>query len=284
MTTTDGHDDRSRSDVLRSLKARVAVIESTSTDIRDAAAGTRARRAAGIVAPQPVPTQFNAGKPLPDGDDWLERRPARYVDGERGFDLRILRELAAVGVRCYTVQDLIHYYPTVPPAIPILVDWLANLDEKLPGPETRHRATMRISLIQHLGEPAARGNAEAIAALLSQLRRDPPLQPYDQYFAANSFYKIAGRRYYDDVIALFQGALSSVGKDPLLRYLGQFATPEAKRIARDHLDDFMTRQSAIRALARMKATGVRDAVAAYADDPNEQVRKEVARAMKRLPA
>ncbi|CPZ15209.1 Uncharacterised protein [Mycobacteroides abscessus] len=61
---------------------------------------------------------------LPQGDGWMDNIPSQYVHGEHGFDERIMRDLAEVGVRAYTLDDLANGPATIPEAIPVFVDWL----------------------------------------------------------------------------------------------------------------------------------------------------------------
>ena len=125
---------------------------------------------------------------MPQGDDWIEKIPPRYVDGKEGFDLRIVHDLAAVGVRCYTLGDLSNGPSTIPPGIPVFIDWLENLEQRIPGPEERRsqRWIIRLGLLRNLIDPAAKGNRRAIDLIVGQLRHDPPLSRLHQYWASKS--------------------------------------------------------------------------------------------------
>jgi hypothetical protein len=190
---------------------------------------------------------------MPRGEHWLEQLPARYRDGHNGFDIRIARELAAVGVRCYTVDDLANGLRTIPPAIPIFVDWLERLDERIPGPETHHRWAIRTGLIRNLIDPAAKRNRRAIEVLFAQLNRaDPALEPHVEFWAVLALDTIAERRDYDQMAGLLETLPHVASKDPVLHYLGQFRTEKARQLILPYVTDLETRSTAIKALARFK--------------------------------
>lgn len=219
---------------------------------------------------------------MPEGDDWMNNLPARYHDGERGFDRRICNELAAVGVPCYTLNDLADRVRTVPQGIPIFIDWLEHLEERVPGPETEHRELLRIGLVRALCDPAARGNRDAIDAVVSQLRRRPAPSRRVQDNAEPTLARIATATDFPTVTAIMEELPPGFTRGYLIEYLGRVKTAEAQEIALRWLDSMYV-GSAIKALIAMKATGVRAHVERYIDDPSSQIRKLAKRAMERLP-
>ncbi|WP_302873271.1 HEAT repeat domain-containing protein [Nocardia mangyaensis] len=219
---------------------------------------------------------------MPEGDDWLDVLPPRYQDGVRGFELRLARELAAVGVRCYTLQDLRKYPRTDRQAIPVFVDWLTNLDAKIPGPETLHRDGIRTLLLRNLTDSAVQGDSSAIAAVIAQLRRQPPLNGGTQWTAGIALDRIARPDDYSEILELFGQLTADEARAALLPYLGRSKSREAIQIAIDELANPGTRQWAIQALILAEADGTRPLIARYANDENEQVRRWVKTAMKQL--
>lgn len=217
------------------------------------------------------------------GTEWMNDLPARYTDGKRGFDRRIMEQLAAVGVPCYTVQNLILRGPSsIPAGIPIFIDWLANLETRIPGPETEHRSIVRSGLISSLDDVAARGNQQAIDLLDQQLRHQPPLPQPTLDWASQALRKIATKKNFEQIAALLAEAPSGPHFIWLIEYLGKVKTPEARDLAISYLDGFAT-EFAIKALVQMKATGVRDLIEPFVDDPAPQVRRQALRALDRLP-
>ena len=219
---------------------------------------------------------------MPEGEDWMHNLPARYTDGERGFDRRIMEELGAVGVPCYTLGDLSNRVSTIPQGIPIFIDWLSHLEERVPGPETRHRTAIRAGLIRNLNDMAARGIQDAVDALVAQLRRVPPLPGPLPEYADSALGRIATKKDFPTIAALIREMPPEFPRAGLIEYLGRVKTPEAQAIALDWLDTMYT-GFAIKTLVAMKASGIRDRIAPYVDDANEWVRKSAKRAMERLP-
>ncbi|RMI28716.1 HEAT repeat domain-containing protein [Nocardia stercoris] len=279
--TTDGQNDEAA--VLRALRTQISRIESGTESIAEAAAAARARAKEKLNEEPQQPKWSGSNYPgMPEGDDWLDNLPPRYVDGQRGFEMRLARELAAVGVRIYTVGDLQKYSGTEPESIPILVDWLRNLEQKIPGPETRHRDSVRAGLLRKLADPAVYGDQEAIAAVIAQLRRDPSIRSGLESYAAQALEVIAGPENYPEILALFDELTDDSARAALLPYLGRSKTPEAIQRAVDELAYPGTRQYAIQALILAEADDTLPLIARYADDPNEQVRDWVKTAMEQL--
>ncbi|MEU7139683.1 HEAT repeat domain-containing protein [Nocardia sp. NPDC046473] len=217
------------------------------------------------------------------GTEWMNDLPARYTDGERGFDRRIMTDLAAVGVPCYTLGDLSNGPRTIPPGIPVFVDWLANLETRIPGPETEHRSAIRSGLIRNLIDPAARGNQEAIELLIAQVRHVPPIPERMQTWACEALRLIAGPKNFTEIAGLLAELPKGTAMLPLVEYLGKVKTAESRDTAVRYLDG-PARGYAIKALVQMKATGVRQLIEPFVHDRSASVRKQAERAMQKLPS
>ncbi|MEH3138792.1 MAG: HEAT repeat domain-containing protein [Mycobacterium kyogaense] len=273
----------SNDDRISQLRQAIGAIESTSADMV-----RRPRQDSDATSPT---AQSNAGRQafpvitypdMPEGDDWIHRVPARYHDGERGFDRRIMEDLAAVGVPCYTLSDL-QKVRTIPQGIPIFLDWLTHLEARIPGPETRHRAIIRGDLIRNLNDPAAKGNRDVIEALLGQLRHQPPLDSETLDFAVRALTRLASKKDFALIAGLLDELPPAVPKGPLIEYMGKVKTPEAREIALRYLDTEWT-YFALKALIAMKAEGVRDRIEPHMKDANSMVRRYARQAMEKLPA
>lgn len=228
---------------------------------------------------------------MPHGEDWLTNLPAWFHDGRNGYDLRLVRDLAAVGVRAYGLSDLAKL-PTIPPAIPVFLDWLAHLDDKIPGPEEwgrfntaeHHKACIRADLIRNLNDPAAHGNRAAIDLLVDQLRRRPPLAEDVRYWAGSGLATTAESSDFDLVATVIsEQPPGDVVIAALMRFIGRHPTPAAKEIALAHLEHPHTRNFAIEALGQMKAPGVRALIQPYLVDSDAYTRDEAKKAIARLP-
>jgi hypothetical protein len=87
-------------------------------------------------------------------------------------------------------------------------------------------------------------------------------------------------QHWDSVITLL---FDIPAESALVQWLGRIKTDEAKELAVGQLPNPGMRIQAMRALVRQKATGVRDAVAAYLDNEHEVFRKEARKTLDKLP-
>lgn len=279
-----------RVDVVAGLRQAVAAIEATSTDLpREGVSAARVRRRTPPKRRRAAPKKEPDGSwppityaGMPEGDDWMCNLPARYHHGQRGFDRRIMEELAAVGVRCYTVNQLSDHVRFVPQGIPIFLDWLNHLEDRIPGPESDHRTAVRIGLIRGLDDIANRGNREAIDVLAAQLRRRPPLHGRAADCAQFALGRIATVKDFPTIAALLNEMPPGVQRGALIEYMARVKTPDAQQIVLDWLDTEWT-LSALRALIKMNVPGLRDRIAPYVEDASSHVRKYAKRALQRLP-
>ncbi|BBY27121.1 hypothetical protein GCM10023114_51260 [Mycolicibacterium sediminis] len=280
MSTMSDQQPLTGAERLAQLRQAIGAIESASADLvrqpRPPAEDYGGAQASRSDTPESI-TYVG----MPEGDDWMRRIPARYHDGQDGFDRRIMEELAAVGAPCYTLNDLTKAR-TVPQGIPIFVDWLNHLEERIPGPEDHHRQAIRSNLIRNLNDPAARGNRDAIDALINQLERRPPLPGGATGFAGFALKRIATKRDFPRVAQLIEDLPPEMSKGPLIEYLGKVKTPEALDIALRYLDTEWTYYS-LKALIAMKPAGIRSRVEPHLQDPNAMIRRLARRALEKLP-
>lgn len=278
------------------LQARAALISAETT-----AAQLPPQDPAPAPAEPPAPTQASSGgtgipliHPAYPGmlehDDWLDHPPAGVRDGRGGFELRLFRELAAVGVRSYSLSVLTKF-PDLPAAVPIFADWLTHLDQRIPGPEAfgvlgspeEHKAVLRADLIRNLDDRSARGNPAVIALLTTQLRRTPPLRFDVRFHAATAIAHLARTPDFDLIATLLdEQPPGDQTRNALLTYIARQHDPRARDIAGAHLDHPHTRAAAIDALTRMRATDTRTLIEPYRDDPDPYIRQRAARALAKL--
>lgn len=278
-----------RIDAIAGLRQSIAAIEAARADLpRERVMQARMVRRTPPKRPPRVKQNSDGTWPpityqgMPEGDDWMDNRPARYHHGQRGFDRRIMEELAASGVPCYTLNQLADHVRYVPQGVPIFIDWLIHLEERIPGPETDHRTAVRIGLIRGLDDIAIRGNRQAIGLLAAQLQRQPPLPGPTADYAHYALARIATVKDFPKIASLLEELPSEAPRGALIEYMGRVKTPEAQQIVLTWLDTQWV-WFALRALIAMKAPGVRDRVAPYADAANSFVRKAAKRALERLP-
>ncbi|MCT7371950.1 hypothetical protein A7R75_23390 [Mycolicibacterium llatzerense] len=169
-----------------------------------------------------------------------------------------------------------------PCATPVLVDWLAHLEDRLPGSETPRRQAIRSGLILGLADPAVRGQQSAVDVLIGQITHSPALGHGVAESAASTLAKVATPKHFPQIASLLAGPLDDAARFWLIRYLRKCKTVEARDIAVSYLGTPFT-VAALVALTGMGARGVRPLVAPLLDHPQREVRLQAKRALTRLP-
>lgn len=223
---------------------------------------------------------------MPKDENWRDSLSGIFTDGKEGFDRRLVDDFAALGLRIVQAVDIRKHKSLPEAAFPIIIDWLNNLDERIPGEETRHRSGIRISLIKALDYPEMKGNRDAINALLRQMdRTSPPLEDHVKIWTLGILNKIATKADYDRMLAFTRRSDLDTGqRSALVRYLGKFKRDESRAVARDYLQYEFVNQEAIRALGKIGTAEDIDAVKAFTHDENPRVRRAAETALKRLTA
>ncbi|MEZ0349206.1 hypothetical protein [Mycobacterium sp. pR1184] len=191
------------------------------------------------------------------------------------------RELNEAGIPEDTVWELVNSRNDYPEAVPIIVDWLEHLDERVPPDEDRR--AWRAGLLRNLITKHAKGNRAAADVLFHQFEIEPPLTNLELEAAGFALAEVADRSDFPRVAELIRSGRDFPTKSVLVEWLGRIKTEEAKDLAVSQLPYPSRRIPAMRALVRQKATGVRDAVAAYLDDEHEVFRKEAQKTLDKLP-
>lgn len=191
------------------------------------------------------------------------------------------RELNEAAIPEDTVWQLVNSKTGYPQAVPIMVDWLQHLDERIPP--GRDRWSCRAGLIRNLITKHAKGNRAAIDILFHQLEIDPPLDKFELEPVGYALFEILEHSDFPRVAEVIRSERDFPTKSELVRWIGRFKTEEAKELAVSQLPNARTRSAAMAALVRQRATGVRDAVAVYLDDEHEAWRKEARKTLDKLP-
>lgn len=169
-----------------------------------------------------------------------------------------------------------------PCAAPVIVDWLAHLEDRLPGPETARREAIRSGLILGLADPAMRGKQTVVDLLIAQITHTPALAPAVAQSAAATLAKVATAKHFHQIAALLAEPIDDITRYWLIQYLRKCKTDAARDIAVSYLGTPFT-VAALIALVGMGARGVRPMVAELVDHPQREVRQHARRALNRLP-
>jgi hypothetical protein len=203
--------------------------------------------------------------------------PGTWPEYRRAF----MCDLNAAGVPENTVWELVNARSDRPEALPIVIDWLTHLDERVPPGEDRR--TMREGLIRNLITKRAKGDRDVIDLLFRQFEIAPTLSESELEAAGFALAEVCENSDFPRVAELIRSDTEFPTKSVLVRWIGRIKTDEAKNLAVSQLSKPATRIPAMRALVQQRAVGVREAVAAYLQDEHEVFRKEAAKALDKLP-
>ena len=192
-------------------------------------------------------------------------------------------ELGALGIPEDTIWELVNSRTDYPEAVPITIDWLEHLDERVPAGDARE--AWRKGLARNLISKHARGNQRAFDAVVKLFYGDPPLTRGEMEAAVLALLEIATADQLDQMAALFEHLRGDGWRFLLMGWLAKVATPEAVTLTVQLLSDPDpdARYQAVKALARQRPPGVRHQVLALLDDPDPDVREEAAKTLAKLP-
>lgn len=169
----------------------------------------------------------------PDDDhapEWyrrLERDLQRSLRRDVGFGDRRWAKSARL-------WDLVNTSRTYPNTVPVLLDWLEHLDERITHPHLRWGGVARRGLNRSLIVDEAR-NTRAVDLMLEQFDRDPPFDDETLFTAALATRKLAGPEHFDRVAAVVEAR--PPGRSPLIEWLGSSRRKQAIALLVAQLDD-----------------------------------------------
>ena len=192
-------------------------------------------------------------------------------------------ELDALGIPEDTIWELMNSRTDYPEAVPITIDWLEHLDERVPAGEDRE--AWRFGLLRNLITKHARGNQRAFDAVSGSFYLVPPLGRGEMESAILALLEIATADQLDQMAALIEHLRGNAWRWLVVSWLAKVKTAEAIALTTRLLTDpnSSVRYQAVKALGRQRPRGVRHQVAALLDDPEPDVREEAAKTLAKLP-
>ncbi|ORI13122.1 hypothetical protein BJD99_00200 [Rhodococcus sp. 1163] len=184
-----------------------------------------------------------------------------------------------------TLPDLVNTKVRYPELIPLLIDWLKNLDGRTPMTDPQDLAKFRENLARALTTVDAVGT-EAVPVLFEQFYLNPPLPPINSHAVGNALLHLAVPSDYDRMAALAVDRSLSSGRAAILEWLIKQRRPEGLEIVVGEIEDPSVRALGIKYLRRYKPlpAGVKPKVERYLDDPDSEVRKQTKLTLQKLPA
>ena len=192
--------------------------------------------------------------------------------------VELLFELSQVGVDIDDLWELVNTRESYDAAIPTLIDWLADLDDRVP-PEVRSRVEEPI--VRALTVPAARTLAPPV---LLQRFPLPQVGPYRavRWVIGNALGVLAGDQFFDEMEALARDKTYGRDREQLLRFFGRSKDPRAVPLLVELLEDDDVVAHAAEALGRQKDPRARLPLEKLLTHPRSLARREASKALKKL--
>lgn len=168
----------------------------------------------------------------------------------------LLEEYRRAGGNADTITDIGNQRSSAPAVIVLVAEWLAELEDRWPGPETEGRELARLSLVNGLNRKESR-KTEAIPALIGQFDHAKTMSSYTRWSAGNALYSIpAGKEYFDQLAAIAADRGFGADRQMVVDWLGKSRHPDAAAVAVAQLDDDTVAGHALDALSKLRAQGV----------------------------
>lgn len=191
----------------------------------------------------------------------------------------LVRDLAGVGVDVEDVWDLVNARTAqYPNAVPVLLDWLAHVDERV---DESVRGRLRDGLIRALTVKSAR---PAAAPLMLELFRsaDDPTGFGERWVIGNALGVVADETHLDELLDLVADRSYGKGRQMLVLGLGRFRQERVTATLISLLSDEDVAGQAAEALGKQKAAVARPALEALLSDARPAVRREAKKALAKI--
>jgi HEAT repeat protein len=184
-------------------------------------------------------------------------------------------ELEAAGVSNGDVWWLVNTSERYPAAIPVLLEWLAALDERVPA---EGRELLREGIVRALTVAEARPVAAPL--LIDQFRQvaDPNLR----WVIGNALEVVADDSVFDQAAELATQTKYGTARQMVVLGFGRSNKPEAVPLLIALLDDDDVAAHAAMALGRLKAPEAQPALERQLASPRPLVRREARKALARI--
>lgn len=192
----------------------------------------------------------------------------------------LARDLRAAGLPISDLWQLVNAKTQYKAAIPVLIDWLRNVERRVPGPD---QPRVREGLVRALSVPAARPGAAP--ALIEEFRKAAdPSETGLGWVVGNALSVVADDSVFDEISGLVRDPGYGKARQMIVLGLGRSKDPRAVPLLVGLLGDEDVAAHAVMALGRLRPVGARPAVERLLDHPQALVRREAKKALARLPA
>lgn len=191
---------------------------------------------------------------------------------------QLVEDLADAGVDVRDLWELVNGRVQYRAAVPVLVDWVEHLDERVP---TADRDRVREGLVRALTVPAARPSAAP--ALLAEFRRvSDPTGLGPRWVIGNALEVVADDSVFDDVAAIVRDPAFGRARQMVVLGLARSKDQRAVPLLIELLDDEEVAAQAALALGKLRAGEARSALERQLESQHALVRREAQKALAKL--
>ncbi|BDB43178.1 MULTISPECIES: hypothetical protein [Mycobacterium] len=182
-----------------------------------------------------------------------------------------------------SITDLINTNERYPSLIPVLIDWLKNLENKSGLTQPTELHDLRDGLYRALTTVDAMGT-EAVSLLFDSFYLQPPAPPIILATIGTALRYIAAPADYVRMRQVATDRSLSFGRAPLIEWLLRADPDDALPLAVSELDDPSVRPYILRSLRAIKhlPASLRSVIEPYLDDPDSEVRLQAKRTLAKL--
>ncbi|WP_396912362.1 HEAT repeat domain-containing protein [Mycolicibacterium sp.] len=206
-----------------------------------------------------------------------------WTQAHAGLSADIAKVAKKCGLPFRTNADLINTNARYPELVPVLLDWLKNVEAKsgLTDPVELHR--FRSGLYRSLMTIDSMGT-EVVPVLFDSFYLEPQAHPTVLAVIGDALKYLAVPTDYDRMRQIAADRSLSFGRAPVIEWLLQQNPDDALPFALGELDDPSVRPYILRALRGVKKLPgtLRPTVEQYLDDPDEEVRVQAKRTLAKI--
>lgn len=191
----------------------------------------------------------------------------------------LLNDLGRAGVPVQDLWELVNAPVQYKAAIPVLIDWLRSLDERVPDAD---RPKVREGLVRALSVPAARPAAAPVLIEEFRHNRDPDGRGLG-WVVGNALSVVADDSVFDDIATLLRDRSYGKARQMIVMGLARSRDQRAVPLLVNLLADEDVIAQAVTVLGKLRPAAVRQAIEPLVDHPRALVRREARKALTRLP-
>jgi HEAT repeat protein len=188
---------------------------------------------------------------------------------------QLLNDLESVGIQVADLWDLVNAKFKYPEAIPVLIDWLRNLDSRASVAEIPR---LREGLVRALTVSAARPAAASL--LIDEFRKAfDPSGLGERWIIGNALSVVEDESVFDEIESILRDQDYGKARQMVVVGLGRFRNPGVVPLLENLLDDEDVVVHALIALGNLKALEARPSIERLLIHPNALVRGEAQKAL-----